>query len=849
MSSFTQTIVHSCATLTSGHQCKRKGFQSLCLSVGVVIIICTIYLFKAKDTTVTSSQFEDVGRVPHDASVTEILRMPSVQEQKTTVKPPAVPSVSSATPHCEPHKSVVMIKTHKSGSSTLQNILLRKAESEDLKVALPRDGPYLKDNLGFHRDVIYLDDGERKYNILASHMHLSTQEFPAIATVMEGDTKWLSVLRNPVKQFESLYTYYGWQQFFNVDLRTFLEHPQDHFQRFVGDRVSSRNPMCYDNGLDARFLDSRETAVVDNFISLLDRQFDLVLLADYFDESLILLKDLFCWSLKDIVYLNGNSRSKDSIQALGKKQEESIKEWNWADVLLYQHFNETLHRKIDNFGRSRMSKELEQFRQLKEELALDCVKEQLSGGDTRVWYPWGIKVNSFVANPDGKDPTLCEQLCTPELLYLHKMRTKMLEENTIKTKDVPQKEKKETETSSKQGFLRKYVATVDNTEKDRRKNTPHLNGSASNQASAQVVLDGNNIPSEKNTSKIASKPPKEGGRPESLKKCSPLERVVMIKTHKCSSSTLQNILLRRAEDRNVSIALPQEGVYFSQAYPFNRQFIFQDDRKRKYDIMASHMKFSLGRFQDIKNVMNTGTKYITILRDPAEQYESMYTYYGFRGRFGADLHTFLRHPQLYFESKENRHSIHVGRNPMCHDNGLDARFLEPGDPNVEKFVSVLDKWQDLVLIAEYFDESLILLKDLMCWELEDIIYLKQNARSKDSVVGMSEEEKDSMRKWNWADTMLYSHFNRTLWKKVAEYGQERMRRDVAELRAKNEELANDCVSRTMDRNDPRMWYPQGIRVNSFQVRRESKHPHLCSQLTRPELKFLQKLREKVSAGR
>lgn len=104
--------------------------------------------------------------------------MPSVQEQKTTVKPPVVPSVSSATPHCEPHKSVVMIKTHKSGSSTLQNILLRKAESEDLKVALPRDGPYLKDNLGFHRDVIYLDDGERKYNILASHMHLSTQEFP-----------------------------------------------------------------------------------------------------------------------------------------------------------------------------------------------------------------------------------------------------------------------------------------------------------------------------------------------------------------------------------------------------------------------------------------------------------------------------------------------------------------------------------------------------------------------------------------------------------------------------------------------------------------------------------------------
>ena len=40
----------------------------------------------------------------------------------------------------------------------------------------------------------------------------------------------------------------------------------------------------------------------------------------------------------------------------------------------------------------------------------------------------------------------------------------------------------------------------------------------------------------------------------------------------------------------------------------------------------------------------------------------------------------------------------------------------------------LDAQFDLVLILERFDESLVLLQDLMCWPTEDIVYLKQNER-------------------------------------------------------------------------------------------------------------------------
>ena len=37
----------------------------------------------------------------------------------------------------------------------------------------------------------------------------------------------------------------------------------------------------------------------------------------------------------------------------------------------------------------------------------------------------------------------------------------------------------------------------------------------------------------------------------------------------------------------------------------------------------------------------------------------------------------------------------------------------------------------MVLIMEYFDESLVLLKRELCWELDDVVYFKLNQRSKE----------------------------------------------------------------------------------------------------------------------
>lgn len=65
-----------------------------------------------------------------------------------------------------------------------------------------------------------------------------------------------------------------------------------------------RNGMSFDFGLEFEEFDKIE--VIINFIILVEKDFQLVLIMEYFDEFLILLKWLFCWSLDDIFYLKYN---------------------------------------------------------------------------------------------------------------------------------------------------------------------------------------------------------------------------------------------------------------------------------------------------------------------------------------------------------------------------------------------------------------------------------------------------------------------------------------------------------------------------------------------------------------
>ncbi|KAH7965398.1 hypothetical protein HPB49_007366 [Dermacentor silvarum] len=69
----------------------------------------------------------------------------------------------------------------------------------------------------------------------------------------------------------------------------------------------------------------------------------------------------------------------------------------------------------------------------------------------------------------------------------------------------------------------------------------------------------------------------------------------------------------------------------------------------------------------------------------------------------------------------------LGFNQMSFDLGLEpAQFANASA--VRRFIERLDATFDLVMVAERINESLVLLRDLLCWDLDDVVVFRHNAR-------------------------------------------------------------------------------------------------------------------------
>ncbi|XP_070557822.1 galactosylceramide sulfotransferase-like [Ptychodera flava] len=177
-----------------------------------------------------------------------------------------------------------------------------------------------------------------------------------------------------------------------------------------------------------------------------------------------------------------------------------------------------------------------------------------------------------------------------------------------------------------------------------------------------------------------------------------------------------------------------------------------------------------------------GTKIVSIVRDPSRNFESAFNFFALeryvtlftrRVQYQVpeewnSLEVFMKNPGI-FRALMRPGSLHWGlsRNSQLWQLGLDHRYHD-NETLVEEYIDQLEKEIDFVFVTEYYDESLILLKRLMCWDMEDILYVSRRVRGLRTA--MTSETRDRIYKWNYSDMKLYDRFNRTLWRKIKEYG-------------------------------------------------------------------------------
>lgn len=339
-------------------------------------------------------------------------------------------------------------------------------------------------------------------------------------------------------------------------------------------------------------------------------------------------------------------------------------------------------------------------------------------------------------------------------------------------------------------------------------------------------------------------------RRNNKRKCKPVDKVLFLKTHKTGGSTITNILNRYGESRNLTFVLPRQAHLFTFLWPARFRLSYTAPLfDFGANILCNHARFN-------KRPMNylfpkETSRYITILRDPTAQYESVFNFMHFANPLGFKdeddpLGTFLKFTPPFQDIKplmKQTLALHLVRNPMSFDLGLDYRYYQ-NRTAIERYLDFLDKEFDLVMIMEYFDESMVLLKRLLCWDMKDILYFKLNERQdKQKRKFISQEVRDDIKSWNKADFMLYQYFNRTFWRKVKAQGPS-FQKELRIFRHKNNVMTRTCLQKGNFLDEAYT----GVYVKGYSLKKNVPliKRKVCEGMKKNEIAYVKYFREKMA---
>jgi len=337
-------------------------------------------------------------------------------------------------------------------------------------------------------------------------------------------------------------------------------------------------------------------------------------------------------------------------------------------------------------------------------------------------------------------------------------------------------------------------------------------------------------------------------------KCKPSHNIVFLKTHKTGSSTILNVFQRYTEHHKLSMVLPMvnKGSHlFKWPNKFNHSFVFEHEPGKKYNILANHARFERNNMLEMMSDQKN-TKFITILREPVFQLESMFSYF----KFHHPLHTSEKDGlwEFFKKTEGDRRQIvtklktmragvvkHLLKNPSTFDLGHE-QWWEYRD-NITYILNSMEKDFNFVMISDYMLESLVALKDELCWELEDVVYFTLNKRPNTFRKDVA-AKRNTVRHWSRIDYALFDHFNRTLWDRVKKGG-ERFQRDLEKLKRLNKDMEEKCLDKGEHFDKTQSWF----QIEGYKIKEEARgtdYFDLCKQLTRSEIDYTMVLAEKQS---
>lgn len=235
--------------------------------------------------------------------------------------------------------------------------------------------------------------------------------------------------------------------------------------------------------------------------------------------------------------------------------------------------------------------------------------------------------------------------------------------------------------------------------------------------------------------------------------------------------------------------------------------------------------------------MPSGTIYITIMRRPSDLFLSLFYYFKLNDVYNVTVTQFFNEPYLLDVIRSSRLHKSLGFNQMAFDLGVPESSLE-NTTIIQSLIRDVDTQFHLVMIAERFLESLVLLKELLCWQLDDVITFRHNDMRRPKT-RLSLSAANTLRVLNVADEALYSHFVQKFDNRVDAFGRERMSAETSMLQSRLTFWYKRCIRYDLRTPDSKVYEYHHKQHNS------STETTMCRHLSLPEQSFTEVVRQRV----
>ncbi|KAL4231432.1 Galactose-3-O-sulfotransferase 3 [Mactra antiquata] len=312
--------------------------------------------------------------------------------------------------------NIAFLKVHKAGSTTMQNLFFRFGIRHNLNVLLPMKGNFIRGN----NKNIPLEPSQT-YNIHACHSIYKKSFFMKL---IPNNPVFIGIIREPVDRIVSAAYYYRdiWNKPYlkRIPAANFIHNLIRYPEKYEETHYSrTRNSMGWDFGIP-QSVKRRDTKFIQTYLEQLNSDFALVMVAEKFDESLVMMKRLLSWSFLDIIYLKSNTHVHKPV-VLNEDERAKSRETNFLDFAIYDYFSKIFENKTKSMDND-FDGEVKRFKEILSEVSTFCSDEKTTD-NSKLFIPQS-KWDSEFTLPGVE----CTMMKTAEIKFINQIREKKLQE-------------------------------------------------------------------------------------------------------------------------------------------------------------------------------------------------------------------------------------------------------------------------------------------------------------------------------------------------------------------------------------------------------------------------------------